>query len=104
MPVIENIHALVLAAVSVPDALDMSDWHTCDTTHCRGGWVVTLAGEAGKALEAFHNTALAAQLIYKASSPIKVSPPRFYESNEVAMADMKRCAAEEQALAGSVTP
>ena len=99
VPLIPNIHQRVLEAASAPDAFDMGDWHTCDTTHCRGGWVVTLAGDPGKALEAFHGTALAAQLIYKASSPIKVSPPRFYESNDVAMADMQRCAAEETALA-----
>lgn len=73
----------------------MSTWHTCDTTHCRAGWVVQLAGDAGKALEAFHDTPLAAQLIYKASSPIKVAPPRFYEDNDQAMADIRRCAEEE---------
>ena len=78
----------------------MNDWHTCNTTHCRGGWVVHLAGEAGYALERFHNTALAAQLIYRESSPdMPVSPPRFYESNPVAMADMKRLAELEAAKA-----
>jgi hypothetical protein len=35
--------------------------------------------------------------IYKASSDIRVSPVRFYETNEVAMADIKRCAEEEAA-------
>lgn len=70
----------------------MRNWHTCDTTHCRAGWVVTLAGEAGKALEDFHNTELAAMLIYDKSSPLKVSPARFYDSNEDAIADMRRMA------------
>jgi len=70
----------------------MKDWHTCETTHCRAGWVVTLAGKEGAALEAFHNTPLAAHLIYKASSPHKVSMARFYESNTEAMADIKRMA------------
>ncbi len=71
----------------------MGDWHTCNTTHCRAGWVVHLAGEAGYALERFHNTPLAAQLIYAASDPANpVSPVRFYESNAQAMADMKRLA------------
>jgi len=84
----------VYEAASKPDALKMSDWHTCNTTHCRAGWVVHLAGEAGYALERFHNTALAAQLIHRASgSPI--SPVRFYETNEQAMADMKRRAGVE---------
>lgn len=74
----------------------MREWHSCETTHCRAGWVVTLAGEAGKALEDFHDTPLAASLIYAASSPLKVSMPRFYETNEVALADMKRLAEEER--------
>jgi hypothetical protein len=38
--------------------------------------------------------------IYKASSPIRVSPPRFYETNEIALADIERCAKEEQELTG----
>jgi hypothetical protein len=76
----------------------MDEWHTCDTTHCRAGWVVFLAGDAGKVLEQFHNTLLAALLIYKASSPIKVAPTRFFEDNKKAMADMQRVAAEEAAL------
>jgi len=70
----------------------MSDWHTCGTTHCRAGWVVHLAGEAGYALERFHDTALAAQLIVRQSSPLHISPTKFYETNEEALADMKRMA------------
>ncbi len=67
----------------------MTDWHTCGTTHCRAGWAVHLAGEAGYALERFHNTALAAQLIYKESgSPI--NPCRFYDGDEAALEDMRK--------------
>jgi hypothetical protein len=33
--------------------------------------------------------------IYHKSSDIKVSPPRFFETNDQAMEDMKRCAALE---------
>ena len=96
VPKIDNIHSTVLAAVTAKDhKLNMSDWHTCETTHCRAGWVVHLAGEAGKALEDRTSTLFAAQQIYHASSPIKVSPPRFFESNEIAMADIARCAEEE---------
>ena len=54
-----------------------------------------LAGDAGKALESKTSTLFAAMQIYKASSPIQVSPTRFFESNEIAMKDMERCAAEE---------
>jgi hypothetical protein len=83
----------------------MDTWHTCETTHCRAGWVVHLAGEAGRKLEAFHDTALAALLIYHASSPDlpPVSPTRFYESNEVAMADIRRLAELERGAAAEVS-
>jgi len=75
----------------------MSNWHTCDTTHCRAGWIVTLAGEDGKKLEGHLGTPLAANKIYKASSDIKVDwALRFYESDDVAMADIKRCAELEK--------
>jgi len=48
-----------------------------------------LAGEAGYALELFYDTALAAQLIYRASgSPI--SPCRFYDTDDDALADMAK--------------
>lgn len=73
----------------------MTTWHTCDTTHCRAGWVVTLAGEKGKELERKTSTLFAAMMIYKASSPIRVSPPKFFEGNEKAMEDMNKCAEKE---------
>ncbi len=76
----------------------MSTWHTCGTTHCRGGWVVILAGDAGKALELFYNTELAAMLIYDASDPtFKINPCRFYDNNEDSLADMKGLAEKEAA-------
>jgi len=56
--------------------------------------VVTLAGEAGAKLEAQTSTAFAAQQIYKASG-YRINPSRFYDSNEEALADMKRLAEEE---------
>lgn len=73
VPIIEGIHKKVLDAVSNTGSLDMSRWHSCETTHCRAGWVVTLAGEEGKKLEDKTTTAFAAMQIYHASSPIKVS-------------------------------
>jgi hypothetical protein len=94
IPAIENIHQRVYAAASQPQALDMGDWHKCGTTHCRAGWVVHLAGEAGYALERFHNTALAAQMIYDASGA-PIHPGKFYETNAQALADMKRLAEVE---------
>ena len=100
IPVIADIHKRVYEAVtSTPTALNMRDWHTCGTTHCRGGWVVHLAGEAGYALERFHNTALAAQLIYEASG-FKINPGRFYDTNDDAMADMKALAESDDVVEG----
>jgi len=69
----------------------MGDWHTCETTHCRAGWVVHLAGEEGKALEDFHDTCLAAQLIYRESG-YEINPCRFFDTPEDAMADIKALA------------
>ena len=95
---IERIHSRVFEAASQPSALNMSDWRTCETTHCRAGWVVHLAGEAGKRLEDRTSTLFAAMQIYKASDPVnRVAPTRFYESNEAALEDMRRLAEIEAA-------
>jgi len=98
IPVIENIHQKVLEAVSQDGALNMSDWHTCETTHCRAGWVEVLAGEKGKELAKKTSTLFAAMQIYKASSHIEVPPTRFFDNNVDAMKDIIRCADEERAL------
>jgi hypothetical protein len=93
VPVIKDIHKLVYDAAIQPSALNMDAWHTCDTTHCRAGWVVHLAGEQGESLEAKTSTLFAAMQIYHASDPINhVAPTRFFENAETALADMKRLA------------
>jgi hypothetical protein len=74
----------------------MESWHSCNTTHCRGGWAIHLAGEEGYALARFHGDALAAQLIYRESGA-PINPCRFYDSNEAAMADILACAMAEAA-------
>lgn len=94
VPVIQDIHRKVYDAASQPQALCMDTWHTCETTHCRAGWVVTLAGEAGKTLEHSTSSLFAAQQIYRASG-YDISPVRFYDSNEKALEDMKRLAGVE---------
>ena len=68
----------------------MGNWHSCETAHCRAGWVVTLAGEAGKALEWAIGTPAAAAVIYMSSDPELEKIPNFYCNHETAMADMKR--------------
>ena len=70
----------------------MGDWHTCETTHCRAGWVTTLAGKEGEKLERKFGTGLAAMLIYRDSSDIKVRWDQFYVTNKEGLSDMERCA------------
>jgi hypothetical protein len=100
IPVIPGIDAAILAAVDQPGAsLCMGSWHTCETTHCRAGWAIHLAGAAGKELEAQVGSSAAGALIYWASGSHPV--PDFHASNEDAMADMRARAA---AAAAVVTP
>ena len=79
----------------------MGDWHRCETTHCRAGWVTTLAGEEGKKLEREIGTPAAATLIYLASDPNIERFPNFYCGDAEALADMKACAEREAAKATS---
>ena len=89
VPHINHIDQVIYAVTQRPHTLQMNDWHTCDTTHCRAGWVVHLAGEAGYALEELHDTALAALLIYRASGR-PINPSRFYDGHHHALVDIRR--------------
>jgi hypothetical protein len=96
VPIIPDIHKVIYAAASDPGALAMEDVHTCDNTHCRGGWVIAKAGEAGSKLEDFYGWNLAAMMIYDASAPgYKINPCRFYDSNAEALEDMRKLAEGE---------
>jgi hypothetical protein len=97
VPKIPNIHRSVYAAAAELNALNMADWHSCGTTHCRGGWITTLAEDAGRALEERLGTPAAAALIYLASDPTLERIPDFYASSQAALADMKRLAEIEAA-------
>ena len=94
---VKDLHRKIYAAAtSTPESLDMSDVHGCDTTHCRAGWAVHLAGEAGYALEKRFGWELAAMKIYDASCPgYQISPVRFYDTDAAALADMKKLAGVE---------
>ena len=94
IPVVADIHKAVYEAASKPKAFDMSSWHTCETTHCRAGWVIHLAEQAGYDLEKATSPVFAAMQIYKASG-YQINPSRFFDNNEDAMADMKRLAKGE---------
>ena len=47
----QRMERIATAALASGDALNMSEWHTCATTHCIAGWAVHLEGESGYALE-----------------------------------------------------
>lgn len=86
IPVVPDLDRKILARIDAGATLDMSNWHTCATTHCRAGWAITLAGPDGAALEAAVGSAAAGALIYHASVGYV---PDFYADDLDAMADMR---------------
>ena len=99
IPVVPNIDAAILAASTAEGCLlNMGNWHTCETAHCRAGWAIHLAGEKGHALESLVGSCAAGALIYAASRPGQ-RVPDFFADNENAMADMRKCAAAAPAVA-----
>ena len=96
VPVVEKLDAKILDAItSGGGSLNMLDWHSCETTHCRAGWAIHLAGKAGYELEdRLGSPEYAGRAIYRASTG---RVPHFYASNERALEDIKRCAAEDEA-------
>jgi len=89
---VENLDQEILHRIEHGAALEMGAWHTCATTHCRAGWAVVLAGEAGEKLEEALGTNAAGALIYHAAYP-DLPVPDFYASNETAFADIEERAA-----------
>jgi hypothetical protein len=95
VPVVDNLDSKILEHIGDGSLiLKMSDWHTCETTHCRAGSAVHLAGRPGYELEAKVGAERAGRMIYRASTG---RSPYFFASDEAALADIRRCAAEEQA-------
>lgn len=93
LPAVPNIDKAILNLIEEnPSSFDMSVWHSeCGTAHCRAGFAVKLAGEAGAELERLIGTANAATLIYGASRP-GIPIPDFFTSRASALADLKDCA------------
>ncbi len=92
IPTITNIHGVIYEACKKVNALNMSKWHTCKSTHCRAGWTTCLAGYEGGILEGKIGTAAAATLIYRKSDPDGKFTLNFTDSNKGALAEMKRLA------------
>ena len=93
VPVVERLDSRIYAAVTDGvGALRMETWHTCETTHCRAGWAITIAGLQGKALEDRIGAPAAGAMIYMASVG---RVPNFYASTTDAMKDLRECASIE---------
>jgi hypothetical protein len=94
VPVVENLDAKILARVESGEGkLDMSTWHSCETTHCRAGWAIHLAGKAGYELEEkLGDPQYAGRAIYRASTG---RSPHFFANDRDALTDIRRCAAED---------
>jgi hypothetical protein len=94
VPVVVDLDRKILDAIEHGGSLKMDAWHgTCNTTHCRAGWAIHLAGEAGYALEGQIGSHRAGRAIYLASTG---RAPHFFATDERALADIRRCAAGEK--------
>lgn len=94
VPEVPHIDATIFRAIQSGGGLEMRDWHTCKTTHCRAGWAITLAGKAGALLEDSMSSYMAGRLIYEASRP-DLPCPSFFGDNEKAMEDIRACAEKD---------
>jgi len=74
----QRLKAAAVAALQ-EGALDMRKWHSCETTHCLGGWLIHQAGELGRLLEAAVGPSIAGLMLggIEAHS-------HFYNNNEAA--------------------
>ena len=96
VPVLKNPYTQILESVTKAGRLEMGTWHTCETTHCIGGWTCFLAPGGRKFEALFSSPGDAAALILRKSRP-DAPLPNFMASNEAAMAFIEARAAEEGA-------
>ena len=97
VPVVEGLDGKIVACLEAGEGeLQMGQWHgdggACGTTHCRAGFAIHFAGAAGIALEQAIGSERAGRAIYRASTG---RAPHFFATNERALADIRRCAAED---------
>jgi hypothetical protein len=89
IPKIDDLDGKILAAIQAEGcSLDMKNWHSCETTHCRAGWAIHLSGAVGKTLESIYGPSTAGAFIYATCYP-DMKVPDFYSPNEDALADIK---------------
>jgi len=81
-----ELDSKVLAAINAEGcSLDVRFWHDCDTTHCRGGWEITLHPQ-GAELEKYFGPCMAATIIHKISTGKTVD---YFASKEDVMKDLQ---------------
>jgi len=82
----ENLRGDICARVcATPQHLEMSAWHTCETTHCLAGWA-TVIHPQGRLLESIYGTSAAAAIIFHVCEG---EVPDFHSDNETAMKWLK---------------
>jgi hypothetical protein len=69
----------VAKAIIEPSALDMGNWHGCNTTHCLAGWAIHLSGSAGYVLESITSPSVAGAMLLPSASHL------FYSNNTEAI-------------------
>ncbi len=98
-PVIAHLHAQVYAAAKRPGMIADEGWHH-GKAHSHAGWIVKLAGNAGRVLEKKSSTAFAAMAISRASDPTwRMS--NFYASPEETLRETRRLARLDRERNGS---
>jgi hypothetical protein len=88
----ERLIAAAAAATAKPGALEMQSWHTCETTHCLGGWAIHQAGPLGALLERTLGASIAALLLLGPEAYA-----HFWDSNEDARAYLQSVLDEAKA-------
>jgi hypothetical protein len=87
----QRLRAAAAAALQ-EGALEMGAWHSCDTTHCLGGWLIHQAGEVGRLLEATVGPGIAGLMLGGVEAH-----SHFYDSNEAATEWLRSVLAQPEA-------
>ena len=87
----QRLRAAAAAALQ-EGALEMGAWHSRDTTHCLGGWLIHQAGEVGRLLEATVGPGIAGLMLGGVEAH-----SHFYDSNEAATEWLRSVLAQPEA-------
>ena len=88
----QRLRAAAAAALQ-EGALEMADWHSCETTHCLSGWLIHQAGEPGRLLEAAVGPNVAGLMLGGVEAH-----GHFYDSNEAASEWLRSVLAQPEDL------